>query len=115
MFSVPAPYVPPVLSAIKILNIANEISNACIQGHKAIFQKLWYTDEGVLHTPAQVNALLVEMDAASPGQSTKIFTTGVALVNLILADTPDALSPEEWMPPYEYTVDPNTFALRVHA
>jgi hypothetical protein len=53
------------------------------------------------------------MDAVSPGQSAFFFASAKALVDLIEGLAPGVLQPEDWWPRYEYTIDPQTYSLRV--
>ena len=113
MFVVPVTEVPPPITDVySFLTMSNELTIACINAQKGIFKAFWYKN-GQLRSKDEVNNLLTIMDAASPGQSAKFFTQGKALVDIIELARPGSLGLQDWMPPYDYTIDPNTFALRV--
>lgn len=101
-----------LLLASEFLKSANEFIAQCIATQTTQFQAFWYP-QGRLRSVAEVNAILAEMDRVSPGQSAKYFAAANQLASLILSVVPDALVEPQWMPPYDYTVDPVTYSLRV--
>lgn len=113
MFKTPAtePKESLVLAS-NFLKSANEFIAQCIETQTSQFQAFWYP-QGMLRPKDEVNAILVEMDRVSPGQSAKYFSAANQLALLIISVVPDALVEPQWMPPYAYTVDPVTYSLRV--
>lgn len=112
-----APSIPPAIPtstiiASKVVGQANDFLVACKNFQKEQFRLFWYVD-GRLRSKQEVNEILESLDSASPGQSAKLFQSAKELVELILSLNPDGLGEVDWMPPYEYTVDPITFSLRV--
>jgi hypothetical protein len=71
-----------------------------------VYQLFWFNN-GALRSWVEINDILIEMDAASTGQSGQFFTSAVELVQLILSMDPGSLNTEDWYPKYEYTVDEN--------
>jgi hypothetical protein len=71
-----------------------------------VYQLFWFNN-GALRSWVEINDILIEMDAASTGQSGQFFTSAVELVQLILSMDPGSLENEDWYPKYQYTVDAN--------
>ena len=112
-----APVVPPatpveMIIATEVVQQANDFLVACKAFQRKQFLLFWYVD-GRLRSKQEVNAILTQLDSASPGQSAKLFQSAKELVDLILSLNPDGLGEVDWMPPYTYTVDPVTYSLRV--
>lgn len=113
MFKTPRIDIPQsITEASNYLNDANVFISTCVGFQRSQFQKFWFTN-GVLKSKEEINSVLEAMDLVAPGQSTQFFQAAKKLVDLILAIMPNALEPVDWMPPYEYEVDPITFALKV--
>ena len=113
MFISPSTTLPQsVTDAASFLDASNAFIEQCRAFQREQFQAFWRPN-GTLRTPQEINAVLTAMDAASPGQSAMFFNAAKELVALILAIVPDGMGQSDWMPPYEYTVDPQTFSLRV--
>ncbi|XZE45031.1 hypothetical protein SH467x_000234 [Pirellulaceae bacterium SH467] len=115
MFAVPTIPTNPasLLLAKELLDFSNATLANLATFRKEQFQRFWFRSRGELRTREEINAVLAQMDAASPGQSARFFDGAKKLVELIQAITGTPIQPEEWMPPYEYTVDPQTYALRM--
>jgi hypothetical protein len=113
-------FVPPALTVDELdLRLANEILTGANQHlenlkkyRKEQYDKFWFSGWR-LRSPAEINAILIQMDRASPGQSGKFFATAVLLVEFILALDPGSLTNEEWYPQHEYTADPVTGEIRM--
>lgn len=107
-------FIPPERTVDALaLRLANEIlkqSNMMLENlkkwRKEQYELFWYSS-GSLRSSAQINDILVEMDAAETGQSGKFFSLAVELVQLILAIDPGSLQTYEWYSQYEYTTDEN--------
>lgn len=113
MFTAPSKEVPvEVAQASDRLNAANMLFQHMLNAQKTEFKAFWY-NESVLRSKEEINAMLAAMDAVSPGQSSKYFTIAKQLVDFLLAIDPFCIRPFDWMPPYEYEVDPVTFSLRM--
>jgi hypothetical protein len=115
VFNVPAIPTNPesLLLAKELLDFSNATLANLATFRKEQFQRFWYKRRGELRTREEINEVLAQMDSASPGQSARFFDSAKKLVELIQAITGTQLEPEEWVPPYEYTVDPMTYALRM--
>ena len=115
MFNVPAIPTNPdsLLLANELLNFSNATLANLASFRREQFQKFWFRAPGQLRSREEINEILEQIDAAAQGQSERFFQSAKALVDLIEMLSGQALEPEEWMPPYEYTVDPVTYALRV--
>jgi hypothetical protein len=112
MFQIPSTQVPaPVIEAATFLGNANLFIETCRTFQRDQFQKFWYNG-GQLRSKDEINSILTAMDAVSPGQSARFFQSAKELVDLILAIVPDGLGNDDWMPPYEYTMD-ESYSLRV--
>ena len=105
-------FVPPerTLDAIE-LRLAHEIlkqANMMLENlkkwRKEQYELFWFSG-GQLRSVAEINDILIEMDAAETGQSGKFFASAVELVELILAIDPGSLQTHEWYPQYNYTTD----------
>jgi hypothetical protein len=103
---------PELLLANSILESGNQLLANLKKYRQEQYKSFWY-DSGRLRTADEINAILIQMDLAEVGQSAKFFASAVGLVQLILAIDPGSLSDADWFPKYEYTVDPNTYAIRV--
>ena len=88
--------------AYKILHSANALLENLKTWRKEQYELFWF-DSGQPRSEAEVNAILIRMDAASTGQSGRFFASAVGLVNLILAIEPGSLSDADWLPKYSYT------------
>jgi hypothetical protein len=104
MFIPPARTIDPldVLVAYDILHSANALLENLKTWRKEQYELFWY-DDGQPRTEAEVNAILIQMDDASTGQSGRFFGSAVGLVNLILSIEPGSLSDADWHPKYAYT------------
>lgn len=102
-----------LLLAKELLDFSNATLANLATFRREQFQRFWFRSLGQLRSREEINEVLAQMDAASPGQSARFFASAKALVDLLEAITGTPLEPEEWMPPYEYTVDPVTYALRM--
>jgi hypothetical protein len=107
-FTPPEKTVDPskLLIAHDILEGANKLLADLKTYRKEQYELFWY-DEGSLRSYAEINDILIEMDAAEVGQSGKFFASAVELVQLILAIDPGSLENYEWYPKYDYTTDAN--------
>jgi hypothetical protein len=115
MFAVPTIPTNPdsLLLAKELLDFSNATLANLATFRREQFQKFWFRAHGQLRSREEINEVLAQMDAASPGQSARFFASAKALVDLLEAITGTPIEPEEWVPPYEYTVDPSTYALRM--
>lgn len=115
MFAVPTIPTNPdsLLLAKELLDFSNATLANLATFRKEQFQRFWFRSRQELRTRQEINEVLAQMDAAQPGQSARFFASAKALVDLLEAITGTPLEPEEWVPPYEYTVDPVTYALRM--
>ncbi|AMV31722.1 hypothetical protein VN12_20785 [Pirellula sp. SH-Sr6A] len=102
-----------LLIAKELLDSSNSTLANLAKFRREQFQRFWYQSRQQLRTRQDVNEILSQMDAASPGQSARFFASAKALVDLIEAISGEPMEPEEWMPPYEYTIDPETYSLRM--
>jgi hypothetical protein len=112
-----APAIPPAIPtstiiASKVVSNANDFLVACKTFQREQFRLFWYVD-GQLRSKQEINEILAKLDSASPGQSAKLFQSAKALVDLILSLEPAGLGEEDWMPPYAYTIDQQTWGLRI--
>jgi hypothetical protein len=114
-------FVPPTIpqppeslaGCIRFLNAGNTMLENLIKFQREQFQEFWFKDRFTLKTPEEVNEWLAHMDAAQPGQSYKCFVDAKALVDFIEVLSPGRLTQDDWYPRYDYTVDPQTYSLRV--
>lgn len=115
MFNVPAiPTTPASLTlAHKLLESSNQQLAALATFRKEQFQEFWYSSRGQLRSREEINTILEHMDSAGPGNAARFFQAAKALVDLINAISGFDMEPEQWTPPYEYAVDPNTMQLRI--
>lgn len=100
--------------AAELLQASNNQLNNLMKFRAEQFQRFWFKSKFVPRTAEEINAILEQMDAVSTGQSAFFFASAKALVDLIEGLAPGVLQPEDWYPRYEYTIDPQTYALRVN-
>lgn len=113
MFITPNTAVPQAkIDAATVLETSNDLLRNLQDKQREAFRFFWYPN-GQLRSKEDVNAILASMDEASPGQSAKFFVAAKALADLILSMAPGSLGDDDWTPPYEYTIDPQTYSLRV--
>lgn len=115
MFNTPSlPTTPASLTlAHRLLESSNQQLANLATFRKEQFQEFWYSSREQLRSREEINEILEHMDSAGPGNAARFFQAAKALVVLINAISGFDMEPEEWMPPYEYTLDPNTGALRM--
>jgi len=115
MFNPPVRTTDPesLILANELLAASNAQLTNLIKFRSEQFQRFWYKAPNVLRSREEINAILEQMDAAQPGQSAQFFGVAKALVDLIDALSPGALQPEDWMPKYEYTIDPVAYSIRM--
>jgi len=92
--------------AYDILHGSNQQLENLKKWRQEVYQLFWFSN-GALRSWVEINDILIEMDAASTGQSGQFFASAVELVQLILSMDPGSLENEDWWPKYEYTVDAN--------
>lgn len=114
-------FTPPVIPqpsealqlAAELLGASNNQLSNLMKFRSEQFQRFWYKAKFTPRTAEEINAILEQMDAVSPGQSAFFFASAKALVDLIEGLAPGVLQPNDWYPRYEYTIDPQTYSLRV--
>lgn len=114
-------FTPPTISqpaeelliAAELLQASNNQLANLMKFRTEQFQRFWFKAKFTPRTPQEINAILAQMDAVSPGQSAFFFASAKSLVDLIEGLAPRILQPEDWYPLYEYTIDPTTNSLRV--
>lgn len=99
--------------AHKLLEASNQQLSALATFRKEQFQEFWYSSRGQLRSREEINTILEHMDSAGPGNAARFFQSAKALVDLINAISGFDMEPETWTPSYEYTIDPQTYALRM--
>jgi hypothetical protein len=102
-----------LLLAAELLQASNNQLNNLMKFRSEQFQRFWFKAKFQPRSPQEINQILEQMDAVSPGQSAFFFASAKALVDLIEGLAPGVLQPEDWYPRYEYTIDPVTYSLRV--
>lgn len=113
MFQAPPKQPQAQIIATELVHHSNENLANNIRFQQYTFRMFWFGESGEVRSKEECNAILEALDQARPGQSAQLFASAKELVELILANDPQALTQEDWMPKYEYTVDPTTYSLRV--
>jgi hypothetical protein len=89
--------------ANRILKTGNEIFKYLLDFHKSQRNQFWLNN-GVLRSKEELQTICDVMDSVRTGQSAEAFNFGSMILTILLAIEPTCLEPEEYTPPYPFTI-----------
>lgn len=104
MFKVSHP--KEILEAGDFLNKSNELYTYMLEFQKSQYKNFWMPN-GILRTKEELNKILESMDLEGP-QSALFFLLAYELSQIILKLNPNALTEEEFLPKFQYSLENGT-------